>query len=509
MVLEHNLTLVKKINRLLNWGHWFSFFNILLALVITASYWLAEPAPASILGWAYLLLNWLGHTAFICFLFFILTIFPLSLIFPYQRHIRGLAAVLATLGLVLLIFDAYVYNSLGYHIGSASYEQTLDLLRQQVVTNLRNFVVIVLLVSAILLSIELTISNFCWKKVERLKQSAFGRYLLAAFVGSFMLSHLLHIYADANLKWDVTKQDNVLPLSYPATAKTFLARYQLVDLSARAQLQLEKLSLPDTISAKKALQCDASLAAQPTLLLVSQTLSITQQQQLTELGLRPLEQHFAPRNTQEALLNLLYGQFMYNNSASVQFNEPPGWLSQLPSGLVSISKHSNTARPELPWLDTTTPASFAIVFDDDPQQHWQQYQQYDKVVVISLTADNQQFNLAPASVWVHWPALRQRTQHQVTQHLDWLPTLLTQAGCYAMGSWLGDNLLMPDPLPKLTISQQEIISFKKDKMVILRTDGSYGVWSAGTLVPLNEKLDIPMLTDALKRIQLPASESPN
>ncbi len=56
---------------------------------------------------------------------------------------RGIAAVLATApGLVALIFDAYVYQALGHHVGSASSEQTIDLLRQQVVTNLRNFILI-------------------------------------------------------------------------------------------------------------------------------------------------------------------------------------------------------------------------------------------------------------------------------------------------------------------------------------------------------------------------------
>src|SRR5690606_31392831 len=135
MVLENNLSLVKKVNRLLNWGHWFSFFNILLALVVTSAYWLSEPGPVSALGWLYLLLNWIGHTAFLCFMFFILTVFPVSLIFPYQRHVRGMAAILATTALVILIFDAYVYASLGYHIGSASFEQAAELLRQQIVTN--------------------------------------------------------------------------------------------------------------------------------------------------------------------------------------------------------------------------------------------------------------------------------------------------------------------------------------------------------------------------------------
>ncbi|HSG51108.1 MAG TPA: DUF3413 domain-containing protein, partial [Rheinheimera sp.] len=50
MVLEDNLSLVKKVNRLLNWGHWFCFFNILIALGVTSIYWLSEPAPVSMLG---------------------------------------------------------------------------------------------------------------------------------------------------------------------------------------------------------------------------------------------------------------------------------------------------------------------------------------------------------------------------------------------------------------------------------------------------------------------------
>ena len=152
MVLENNLSLVKKVNRLLNWGHWFSFFNILLALAVTSVYWLAEPLPVSILGWLYLPLNWIGHTAFLCFMFFILTIFPISLVFPYQRHVRGLAAILATVALIVLIFDAYVYANLGYHVGSASLDQAAELLRQQIVTNLRNFVLIVVTVAALLLA---------------------------------------------------------------------------------------------------------------------------------------------------------------------------------------------------------------------------------------------------------------------------------------------------------------------------------------------------------------------
>tara|TARA_Y100001963_G_scaffold157141_1_gene252531 strand:- start:4207 stop:5523 length:1317 start_codon:yes stop_codon:yes gene_type:complete len=434
-------------------------------------------------------------------MFFILTIFPISLVFPYQRHVRGLAAILATVAFIVLIFDAYVYANLGYHVGSASLDQAAELLRQQIVTNLRNFILIVVTVAALLLAVELTLSNFCWKKIERLKKSAIATPLFVLFIGSFMLSHLLHVYADANVKYDVTRQDNVLPLSYPATAKTFLARYQLIDLNKQSQIQLDKLSLPQQFSYQHNMVCQETTASRSTLLLVTDNFSPELVKHLASAGLRPLEQHFAPVSTDEALLNLLYSKFMIEQNAQQQLQTAPSWLAQLPEGRISISRSAETEVAQLPWLNVAAPAQYSIVFDNTPYQHWQSYSQFANIVVLGLSGSHKQFSLAPATVWSNWAALRQLQPHQVTQHLDWLPTLLAQAGCQSQTTWPGDNLLHPRVLPKLNISGGEIISFKKDKMVILRADGSYGVWSAGTLVPLNDRLDLPMLTDALKRIE--------
>lgn len=501
MVLEQNLSLVKKVNRLLNWGHWFSLFNILLALLVTAVFWLSEPLPHTVLGWSYLVLNWLGHTAFICFMFFILTIFPLSLIFPYQRHIRGLAAALATMGLVVLIFDAYVYSQLGYHIGSASYDQTIALLRQQIVTNLRNFILIVSLVGALLFAIELVISNFCWKKITWLSQSGIGKPALVVFFGSFMLSHLLHIYADAKLQWDITRQDNVLPFSYPATAKSLLARYQLVDLTQRAQRQADKLSLHNPLPSSNTLRCDLPL--HPTsLLLVTDALNESQQQFLRTQGLRIHDQHFAPNNVTEALLNLLYGQFMAEQSNGQALQQAPGWLTQLPEERFIVVNRNPALSDNLPWTTSLfKPSPYAIVFDENPELRWEDYQAYQQIVVVGLHSNNTKFQLAPQQTFVRWPELLAQVKQYNSQQLDWLPTLLHAAGCQSDSRWLGDNLLAPSTLPKLNISQQDIISIRKDKMMILRQDGSYGVWSAGTLVPLNDGLDVPMLIDALKRLE--------
>jgi membrane-anchored protein YejM (alkaline phosphatase superfamily) len=501
MVIEHNLSLVKKVNRLLSWGHWFSFFNILLALAITSVYWLSEPSPETLLGWLYLLCYWLGHTAFVCFMFFIITIFPLSLIFPYQKHVRGLAAILATMGMVVLIFDAYVYANLGYHIGSTSYDQTIELLRQQVVTNLRNFILIVACVAAILIVIELTISNYCWKKIARLKQSPASRPLLVIFIGSFMLSHVIHIYADARLKWDVTKLDNVLPFSYPATAKTFLARYQLVDLAQRAQRQADRLSITNPELSLRQLQC-AATSSEPVLVIIANELNIQTTEFIAKQGLRSHGKHFAPNNRHEALLNILYGQFLLHDQSQQQLTQPPAFIEQLPLNTLSISSFSAAVSAQLPWLGAAnTAAAINIVFDDTPAVNWQTYQHYKHIMVLPLTSQQSKFVLAPVEMMIRWPALKAQLKQHSSQHLDILPTLLSSAGCYTERSWLGDDLLQTPTLPKLSISLQDIVSIRKDKMVVLRQDGSFGVWSAGTLLPLNERLDTPMLIDALKRLE--------
>ncbi|MAD76837.1 MAG: hydrolase [Rheinheimera sp.] len=503
MVIEHNLSLVKKVNRLLSWGHWFSFFNVLLALAVTSIYWLSEPSPATLLGWIYLICYWLGHTAFLCFMFFIITVFPLSLIFPYQKHVRGLAALLATIGMVVLIFDAYVYANLGYHIGSTSYHQTIELLQQQIVTNLRNFILIVSCVAAILIAVELVISNYCWKKIARLKQSQISKPLMVIFIGSFMLSHLIHIYADARLKWDVTKLDNVLPFSYPATAKSFLARYQLVDLAKRAQRQADKLSISSPELSLRQLQC-ATTQVEPIQIIIANDISHQTMEFMRQQGLRLHQQHFAPNNKNEALLHLLYGQFFLAEDSQQQLNEPPAFIQQLPAGTLHIDSKSSSINMQLPWIDSETNANNAlvnIVFDDSPQANWEEYKHYKYIVLLPLTSKQPTFVLAPVTSMIRWPQLHAQLTNLSSQHLDLLPTSLSWAGCVTEKSWLGDNLLQTPTLPKLSISKQDIVSIRKDKMVVLRQDGSYGVWSAGTLLPLNEKLDIPMLTDALKRLE--------
>jgi hypothetical protein len=502
MVLEQDLSLVNKVNRLLRWGHWYTFFNILLALPITLSFFLADPLPQDGIGWLYLVLNWLGHTAFLSLLFFIITVFPVSLLFPSQRHVRGVAATLATIGLVVLIFDAYVYHSLGYHAGSASWEQTVDLLRQQVVTNLRNFILITTTVFCLLLAIELVLSNFCWKKIERLKHSGVGRPALLTLLTAFIGSHLLHIWGDARQNLSITRQDNILPLSYPATARTVLNRYQLISQTP-GQPQPTGLWQHALANQQKVqLSCAAAPQAAPLQVWLVQSIDAEQQQLLSLQNFKQLPQQLAPTASAVALSNLLHGQL-----TSTALTEVPQWLSQLPAGFVGIEANSDW-QARLPWLvNRSAPQAAVQLMLQDGTSLTRQLKQRSsdqQMLVLQITGNAEQFAIGQAQAWYYWPELRQQRINDV------IPTILSYAGCFNQQNWPGDNWLAERHQAKLNIIGDEIYAFRKDKMLLVKADGQYSVWSAGTFVRLESKPDLPLLTDALNRLtQTPVTNKSN
>jgi len=304
----------------------------------------------------------------------------------------------------------------------------------------------------------------------------------------------LHIWADAQLKFDVTKQDNVLPLSYPATANSFLAKYNLLDLQQFKQDKADRLHPTTNWQTSSPLICQTD--AEPAFrIFVVPTLSAAIIEQWQQQGFVRSEQHFAPVQSPLALLNLVYGAVELNDSTA-QLALPPAWLAQ--QHQVTIAKTGDWPQ-QLPWLHREDASQAQLVFVADETQLSSLVQPDQASLILPLQATNPQFELAPVPLLVRWKGWPEHRLQPVTQHLDLVPTLLWTTGCRS--HWAGDVLQQPSPLPKLNLSRHQLISFKKDKMTVVRDDGSFGVWSAGTLVPLNEKMDLPMLTDALKRIK--------
>ncbi|MGW7678517.1 DUF3413 domain-containing protein [Shewanella sp. S23-S33] len=205
-----------RVSRLINWGHWFAFFNGLLAMIVGSRYLGSVGYPETWYGWVYLSVSTIGQFSFLAFIAYLVCLFPLTLILPYSKILRGVAAVIATLSLCILLYDTIVYADYGMHLSPFAF----DLAWADLNALLRGTSYIVTPLAII--AIELTMANFLWKRIEKIQKLNLGNKVITLVCICFISSHLIHIWADAADITEITRFDDTYPLSYPATARSFM-----------------------------------------------------------------------------------------------------------------------------------------------------------------------------------------------------------------------------------------------------------------------------------------------
>lgn len=217
------------VSRLISWGHWFMLFNIVLSMLIATRYVMANPWPNTGLGQFYLFVSWIGHFGYIGFVFFLLTIFPLTFLFSNPRILRPLAVLIATTVITLLLVDTQFYQLFKFHITP----QFWELIFKKHQANI-SWTFLFIAVPAILF-LEILFSAKAWRIQHKRQQPFIGKGLAFLFVICFLVTHTAHIWADANFYSPITAQKSNFPLSYPMTARTFLAKHGWLDLDAFKQ----------------------------------------------------------------------------------------------------------------------------------------------------------------------------------------------------------------------------------------------------------------------------------
>ncbi len=305
----------KKLLHLISWSHWFTFFNILAAIALSSYYLFSDEAPTTLFGQVYLVTTWVSHIAFLTFVGFVLVLFPLTLILPHTKFIRTTGSIIFTLGLLLLVLDAFIYSRLGYHLNASSSTQIISLI-QDIAKDNRWFYTVSGALAIIILGFEFIVSNYAWKHLKQLQKTVFARFVILALVLSFFFSHLSHIWADANLDYDILRQDTVLPLSYPATAKTLLTKYGLFNIDDYIERKSSSLSFSDAIPHYPTLateSCPSAEESRPTnsvfLVLNEQQISVSQLNQFirrAESSSLHLTNNIDTGVKDDAWFNLLY-----------------------------------------------------------------------------------------------------------------------------------------------------------------------------------------------------------
>ena len=489
---QHN-QFSSKASQLLSWGHWFTFANIGLALLISLSYLFADSPPTSFMGITYMLVTWLSHTSFIAFLAFVLTVFPLSLVFPYPRHIRGMAAVIATCGASLLTLDAYVYVNLGYHLNPSALPEIISLLWNRLTTSpaLTTFLAggIVLLI----LGFQLVVSNYTWHHLARLKQFKFARYAISFLVVCFALSHSIHIWADANLKFDITKQDNVLPLSYPTTAKSLLAKNDLLDIETYNQAHSVKINNQNINYQPPAplAKCDDFTQANVDIFVFETDAQLVEFAS-NHKGLHKTELFLQPTNHDDTLFGLVYGLPSFYKAAILQEQILPAWQSQRRSikvmGIDSLSfindqAHTNNAIRVINGAAEQAPRNNSHIF------------------AFSLASENAEV-VTTSTLYTS-----DKNIAEVNGLIQPSDLITTSVGKYlncsviAKQTMLGVNLYKKKDDMGVNYSQGVVIAYKKDRITLIDSDGNFKNISAAEGFSIEQRLDIPFLVQSIKKLK--------
>lgn len=479
-----------KASQLLSWGHWFTFANIGLVLLISTSYLFADSPPNTALGWFYMLITWVSHTSFITFCAFVLTIFPLSLVFPYPRHIRGMAAAIATLGISMLCLDAFVYFNLGYHINIQSLPEIVSLLWSTLTGTPAITTVLAGSLIIIILGLELIASNHAWRHLERLKNLKFVKYATSVLVSCFALSHSIHIWADANNYFDITKQDNVLPLSYPTTAKTLLARHELLDIekyqqARNLQLQGSKgiYSLTTSIPS-----CEAD--GNKIDILVFKDKNLLNNYLEMNNDVKVLKYVIQPTHNQDALFNLIYGIPAYYNSKTLR-EVIPAWSKN--NNLLGVNNFEKFG-----FKSITGEHPINIHFIDEISSL-----PTDNIIAFSLPPSDSKELIVSTNVYMSNSISLANTDgfkqlNDITYSL-----VANQLSCpqLAESTMLGRDLSQSRQLEGVNYSQGVLITFKKDRITLVNPDGSYKQMSGAEGFTLEQNLDIPFLIQSIKELQ--------
>lgn len=299
------------VSHLIGWGHWLVFFNVLLAMLVSSRFLLIAGWPDTLLGSFYLLISWAGHFAFLTFFTYLLTLFPLTFLFPNLRTLQWLAAAIGTAALTLLLVDSQVFSLFKFHLNPTVWRLLLEQAQTEQASGWGWLFVWV----PVVFLFELWLAGWLWRWSQRRRRSLTWP-LAVPLLACFFLTHSLHIWADAYVYTPITEQKANFPLSYPMTAKSFLIKQGWLDEDQYKQLSQQ---VPEHAKRKlnyplRPLSVTAPDLAPNILLVVADGLRGDQLDAITMPNLhRFSERHLrfndhlsAGNNTQASLFSLFY-----------------------------------------------------------------------------------------------------------------------------------------------------------------------------------------------------------
>lgn len=223
-------------NNVKSWLNRYLLVNFIITLFIALRYLSPHPYPDSVISTIFLFTYSVAHLGLLA----LLLTSVLHLLARILRHylaIRFIAIILVSLSLSLLLADTFVYQQYRFHFNGIVFELMVEGGTEIFSFSWQLWTLISLIILAFFAA-QIFLSEMLRNKFVRTHFSL--RTPLKIWLLLLLLGHGIHAWADAMFEKSITQQARYLPISFPLTAKSLMAKFGVVNIEAQKQQALLK-----------------------------------------------------------------------------------------------------------------------------------------------------------------------------------------------------------------------------------------------------------------------------
>jgi membrane-anchored protein YejM (alkaline phosphatase superfamily) len=221
---------------LYNWLTLYTLCNIVVALLIGSRFYQSQTIPDSFIGILFGLTQGIGQLGLLSFIAS-LPLYLLAKITNKKQLVIYSALILSCIGLTALLADTFIYQLYRFHINAMVIELFIAGGSEIISFPMSMWLIILGLITVVLIGQYCIVKGVTWYIDKDKKTHKAFLYLIPLCILS---SHIIHIWGDGTYNRDITKQSKLLPLAYPTTAKSLMAKYGLLDVEAHKTQSLLK-----------------------------------------------------------------------------------------------------------------------------------------------------------------------------------------------------------------------------------------------------------------------------
>ncbi len=212
--------------QLFRWLGWFAMVNAAVLAIIDLRYLSSGLGDQTWLSWIYLVTIYIGHHSWVAVLPLFALVTPFIVFKPSFKSVRLIAVLLMSVLIAVVVLDSLLWSQSRFHINML----TLRIL------GLSSWV-FVLVMFFIAMLFQSILAGRVWAFVTKSRQHH-GRILGVFIALCLVVSLSIFAWADATYYVPVTSVAQQLPVKGGFTAKGFLVRHDLVDISQSRERHL-------------------------------------------------------------------------------------------------------------------------------------------------------------------------------------------------------------------------------------------------------------------------------